>query len=412
MNPFRFFSFVLSNALFTIAFISSVYASAGDVWIYPSSKTVNTNTYFDLEVRVNSGLKKLGAYSFTITYNISLLNVDTSKGTSGVDPGPDGFISAVNTNNAAGILSVNGFNVNGTGPGSSLRVLTIHFKSLFLFGTAPIGLSVSTLTDETGITIGTPSGTGGTVSVQNIHKQSIGVFRNGSWYLDYNGNGVWNGCSTDFCGMFGLPTDTPIVGDWDGDGWTEIGVKRGTYWYLDYNGNGIWDGCVIDRCYTFGLSTDIPVAGDWNNGGTDKIGVFRNGSWYLDANGNGIWNGCMTDICISSFGLSSDKPVAGDWNGDGYSEIGVFRNGMWYLDYDGSDSWSGCGIDKCYTFGLLTDTPIVGDWNGSGYTKIGVKRGTAWYLDYNGNGTWNGCTTDKCYNNFGLSADKPVAGRW
>src|SRR4030042_3637118 len=189
-------AFLLVSAFFIIALCKGVQAAAGNVWIDPSSKTVNTNATFDLEVRVNSGLNKLGAYSFTITYNISLLNVDTSKGTSGVDPGPDGFISAVNTNNAAGILSVNGFNVNGTGPGSSLRVLTIHFKSLFLFGTAPIGLSVSTLTDETGITIGTPSGTGGTVSGQNIQKQSIGVFRNGSWYLDYNGNGAWKGCFT------------------------------------------------------------------------------------------------------------------------------------------------------------------------------------------------------------------------
>jgi len=91
-----------------------------------------------------------------------------------------------------------------------------------------------------------------------------------------------------------------------------MGVKRGTNWYLDYNGNGAWDGCVIDRCYTFGLPTDIPAVGDWNNDGYTEIGVFRNGSWYLDYNGNGLWNGCTTDRCYT-FGLSTDKPVAGNW---------------------------------------------------------------------------------------------------
>jgi hypothetical protein len=249
-----------------------------------------------------------------------------------------------------------------------------------------------------------------TVTYTPTLNSRIGVFRNGSWYLDLNDSGSWNGCTTDLCFNFGLSTDTPIAGDWNGDGWHELGVKRGSNWYLDYNGNGIWDGCVIDRCYTFGLSTDIPVAGDWNNSGTDKIGVFRNGAWYLDFNGNGIWNGCLTDLCIS-FGLSTDIPVVGDWNGDGYTEIGVFRNGMWYLDYDRSDSWGGCGVDKCYTFGLSTDAPIVGDWSGSGYSKIGVKRGVSWYLDYSGEGSWSGCITDRCYT-FGLSTDKPVAGDW
>jgi hypothetical protein len=33
----------------------------------------------------------------------------------------------------------------------------------------------------------------------------------------------------------------PIVGDWNGDGKTDIGITNGQKWYLDINGNGIWD---------------------------------------------------------------------------------------------------------------------------------------------------------------------------
>jgi len=53
-----------------------------------------------------------------------------------------------------------------------------------------------------------------------------------------------------------------------GDGYSEIGVFRNGTWYLDYNGNGVWDGCGTtpdtDRCYMqFGWTGDLPVAGDW-----------------------------------------------------------------------------------------------------------------------------------------------------
>jgi len=42
-------------------------------------------------------------------------------------------------------------------------------------------------------------------------------------------------------------------------------VFRNGTWYLDYNGNGEWDGCAVDRCYvgSFGVKGDLPVAGQW-----------------------------------------------------------------------------------------------------------------------------------------------------
>ncbi|OGW46687.1 MAG: hypothetical protein A2Y66_06645 [Nitrospirae bacterium RBG_13_41_22] len=154
---------------------------------------------------------------------------------------------------------------------------------------------------------------GGPYAKPIIFPEKIGVFRNRFWYLDYSGNNGWDGCSDDRCYTFGLATDTPFVGDWNGDGRKKIGVKRGENWYLDYNGNGKWDGCVIDRCYTFGLATDVPVVGDWSWNGVDKIGVFRNGNWYLDYNGNGTWDGCgIIDRCYT-FGLPEDKPLSGKW---------------------------------------------------------------------------------------------------
>jgi len=34
--------------------------------------------------------------------------------------------------------------------------------------------------------------------------------------------------------------------------------------YLDYNGNGVWNGASIDRQYNFGITGDIPISGKWS----------------------------------------------------------------------------------------------------------------------------------------------------
>ncbi|MBL8247233.1 MAG: hypothetical protein JNK95_02555 [Candidatus Competibacter sp.] len=250
---------------------------------------------------------------------------------------------------------------------------------------------------------------------------AVGVFRNGQWFLDANGNGVWDGCGTEFCFTgFGQAGDLPASGNWDGGSKSYIGVLRsGTgQWFIDRNGNRQWDGCATDGCYVgFGTPGDFPVAGDWSGSGFAKIGVFRSGQWYLD-NGNGAWDGCSTELCLS-FGQTGDLPVAGNWDGGLKAGVGVFRAGTWYLDYNGNGAWDGCqqdgGQDLCLygSFGQVGDLPAAGDWNGDGKAKVGVFRNGTWYLDYNGNGAWDGCGVDRCYfGSFGQQGDLPVAGKW
>jgi hypothetical protein len=255
---------------------------------------------------------------------------------------------------------------------------------------------------------------------RSFSPTDIGVFRNSThlFYLDYDGNGAWNGASVDKQYNFGISGDIPISGDWNNDGKSEIGVFRNSMhqFYLDYNGNGAWNGASIDRLYNFGLTGDIPVSGDWNNDGKTEIGVFRPSThlFYLDTNGNGKWEGASVDRQYN-FGLTGDTPVAGDWNNNGISEIGVFRPSthLFYLDTNGNGRWEGASVDRQYNFGLTGDIPITGDWDKDGRTEIGVFRPSThlFYLDYNGNGAWNGAVTDRSYN-FGLTGDIPLAGRW
>ena len=86
-----------------------------------------------------------------------------------------------------------------------------------------------------------------------------------------NGNGTWDGAPTDVQYIFGFAGAIPVTGDWNGDGRTKIGMFEVATrsWYLDYNGNGIWDNTPSDYLYSFGagLSNAVPVTGDWTGGG-------------------------------------------------------------------------------------------------------------------------------------------------
>ena len=199
---------------------------------------------------------------------------------------------------------------------------------------------------------------------------------------------------------------------------SKIGVFRPSthMFYLDFDGNGAWNGAVTDRAYNFGMTGDLPRSGDWNNNGKSEIGVFRNSThmFYLDFDGNGAWNGAVTDRAYN-FGTTGDLPVSGDWNNDGIHEIGVFRPSthMFYLDYNGNGAWNGGVADRAYNFGTTGDLPVSGDWNNDGIHEIGVFRPSThmFYLDYNGNGAWNGAVTDRAYN-FGMTGDIPTSGKW
>ena len=233
----------------------------------------------------------------------------------------------------------------------------------------------------------------------------LGVFYNGEWYIDLNGNGRWD--SEDLWAKLGGDADLPITGDWDGDGKDDIGIfgptwpgdrraLRGEPGVPDSNNRpterpknvppseheatggrrllkrtaaGEPRGDVIDHVFRFGLNDDHPLAGDWNGDGIDTIGVFRNGKWHLDSNGDGRWS---EGDEVAWFGASGDVPVVGDFNGDGIDELGVYRDGKWLLDTNGDRKLT--SHDRVFELGGPGDTPVVGDWNGDGIDDPGLYR--------------------------------------
>ena len=159
-------------------------------------------------------------------------------------------------------------------------------------------------------------------------------------------------------------TDTPLVGDWDGDGVSDHGVRvGGSSTYVLRAGDG------TTTTLGYGHASDRPVAGDWNRDGRTDIGLWRPSDATFSLRRA---DGSTRTVRLGSVG---SLPVTGDWNGDGRTDVGVWSAGTWTLQVlrAGRLGWAGT-----VRFGGTADLPLVGDWNGDGATDLGTwTPGTA-----------------------------------
>ena len=124
---------------------------------------------------------------------------------------------------------------------------------------------------------------------------------------------------------------------------------------------------LIDHVFYYGDAGDTPVAGDWNGDGIRTVGVFRDGAWVLDSNGDGQLDSSDHQIQL---GQAGDRPIVGDWDGDGIEELGVFRAGQWLVDLDNSGDLK--ALDGAFATEDNAAMPIPGDWDGDGHDEPGL----------------------------------------
>lgn len=333
--------------------------------------------------------------------------------------GGDPFIIFVEleVDNNLGVASLGG---GALFPGAGLdpafgRVGYLEFEAL-AEGDQVFTLDVNVMNRQAGPNIDlTQIEKGSAVVVQQEARDTIGVFRDGRFYLDFDADGVWDPAQ-DQVHRFGQPGDKPVVGDWDGDGIDQVGTFRPSNlnFYLDLNGNGTWDGAVGGDLiqHLGGRSTDTPLAGDWNGDGVDEIGLHRNRTFLLDMNGDGHWNWPGDDV-RHEFGAGTDTPITGEFSGDLRDDIGVYRpsNHKFYLDSNGNGRWDG-GVDAAFFYRDQAETPIIGDFNGDGADDPGTHAGRLFYLDLNANGRWDYKAGGDTVYAFGSPGDTPITGIW
>ena len=171
----------------------------------PSSITAGTPTTVNFTVRNTTSMVS-GA-------TVTLTGVASGSNLSGADGNASIIVNATNTGTITATANLNGYVSNTT----------------TVTATAPIPVLI---------------------------MDKIGIYQNGVWYLDTNGNGTFDGVLIRHTN-FGAPGWTSVVGDWNATGNSYIGVTNGQQWYLDWNGNGTFD-TGFDKSYNFGASGWTP----------------------------------------------------------------------------------------------------------------------------------------------------------
>jgi len=205
-----------------------------------------------------------------------------------------------------------------------------------------------------------------------------GVFR---FLLDFNGDGIPDANIRPTRQINGIP----IAGDFNkarpGD---EIGIFDGTRWYLDTNGNNDID--RGDRVIVGNLR-GIPIVGDFDGDGRTDLATYQpdNNRFQFDLGNNGL-SGAVQAVINFGFAGVRERPVAADMDQDGVTDIGLFvpaglggasnEAAHWYFLVSANRGTPGSvghfnhefapsplGTDLFFNFGNNFAIPIVGNFD-------------------------------------------------
>jgi FG-GAP-like repeat len=154
--------------------------------------------------------------------------------------------------------------------------------------------------------------------------------------------------------QWGVPGDIPLIGDFDGDGKTDVAVYRpaGGNWYIN-------SGTGVTSVVQWGSPGDVPVASDFDGDGRTDLAVWRpsDGTWYIVPSSN------PSAAYTKQWGLPGDLPFAGDWDGDGKADFIIWHptDGNLYISLSSNGSTEVVGLGASLTFNepLFNNPPLT-----------------------------------------------------
>lgn len=235
----------------------------------------------------------------------------------------------------------------------------------------------------------------------NGQVDTIGIFRasTSTFHLKFSNEAGIADISTNF----GLSSDMPLSGDWDGDGIDTIGLYRpsqGMFMLNHQNTDGAPDIYIL-----YGAPGDKPVVGDWDGDGIDTVAVYRGGVFMIiNSHVGGL---PTTYIQFGDSGL--DTPLAGDWNNDNVDTPALWRPSLVAFFLTNQSASGAASVNGIIFYGTSNDIGFVGDWNADGTDGIGVYRPS------NGDVYLRNTLSDGLPDimfNYGIAEDKPLVGMW
>ncbi|MCT2587864.1 N-acetylmuramoyl-L-alanine amidase [Actinophytocola gossypii] len=236
-------------------------------------------------------------------------------------------------------------------------------------------------------------------------------------YVALSSGSGFSGTSVKWHDRFALSGETPLTGDFNGDGMDDIvtfthGSLADVYVALS---NGSSFGPGVKWHDYFSLNGEVPSVGDVNGDGLDDIVTFtRNAAadvYVALSNGTSFGPGVKWH---DFFGIAGEYPGVADVNGDGRDDIVVFTRGTLADVYVALSTGTGFGGSAKWHdwFAVGGEQPRVGDFNGDGMADIATFTTNAAADVYVAMSNGSGFTgTEQKWNDFfGLAGEFPYTG--
>jgi Tol biopolymer transport system component len=210
--------------------------------------------------------------------------------------------------------------------------------------------------------------------------------------------------------------DVPLLGDIDGDGKVDLVIWRastGTWFWLTSSSGYSYSAAGSKQWGSGGLG-DVPLLGDFDGDGKTDLAVWRasTGTWFWLTSSSGYSYSAAASKQWGSGGLG-DVPLLGDFDGDGKADLAVWRasTGTWFwltsssgYDYNaaGARQWGNAS---------LGDTPMLGDLDRDGRADLVVWRastGTWYWLTSSSGYAYNAGRSIQWGNGSSVYRDRPV----
>jgi VCBS repeat protein len=188
--------------------------------------------------------------------------------------------------------------------------------------------------------------------------------------------------------------DVPMLADIDGDALADLIVWRastGTWHWLTSSSDYDYAAAGAKQWGNQGLG-DVPLLGDYDGDGRTDLSLWRptDGTWY--------WLTSSTNYNYASAGSKqwgnsglSDKPMVGDFDGDHKSDLAIWRasDGTWYWLTSSSGYAYTSAVGVQWGNRLLGDVAALTDFDGDGKADLCVWRSST--------GTWFWLTSSSGY---------------
>ena len=207
-------------------------------------------------------------------------------------------------------------------------------------------------------------------------KTDIAIYRSadGTWWIIPSSGAPAYGVGWGGSGF------TPVPGDYDGDGKTDLAIydsSTGAWWIIPSSGMGP-QGQVGAYGVGWGGSGFTPVPGDYDGDGKTDLAIYDSGTgawWIIPSSGDAAYG--------VGWGGSGFTPVPGDYDGDGKTDIAIHEvsTGIWWIIPSSNGTPYGVG------WGGPAFTLVPGDYDGDGKTDIAIyeiSTGIWWIMPSSG----------------------------